>query len=85
MGPLPLVVCEAVLTGRTRGLLEGPRRLKMVAGHLGESAMQALSKLVGGILTLGTTLSGDDHAGRGHPGETGESDQLPAHAHSCVG
>lgn len=43
--------------------------------------MQALSELVGRILTLGTTLSGDDDAGRGDPGETGQADELPAHAH----
>lgn len=57
--------------GRIHGLLGGRGRLKMVAGNLGESAMQALSKLIGRVLTLGTTLSGDDDAGRGHPSETG--------------
>jgi len=57
----------------------------VVAGDLGKPAMQALSKLIGGILTLGTTLPRDDDAGRGHPGEAGEPDELPAHAHSRVG
>jgi len=57
----------------------------VVAGDLGKPAMQALSKLIGGILTLGTTLPRDDNAGRGHPGEAGEPDELPAHAHSRVG
>jgi hypothetical protein len=56
-----------------------------VAGDLGESAVQAVAKFVGGILTLGTTLSGDDGAGRGNAGETGEPDQLPVHAHRRVG
>ena len=55
------------------------------AGHLGESLVQALAKLIRGILTLGTALAGDDHAGRGHAGQTGEPDELPAHAHSRVG
>ena len=47
--------------------------------------MQALPKLIGGILPLVTPLAGDDDAGGGHPGETGKPDQLPAHAHSRVG
>lgn len=63
----------------------GPRWLNVVAGHLGEPAVQALAKLVRGILALGTALAGDDDAGRRHPGETGEPDELPAHAHRRVG
>lgn len=55
------------------------------AGDLGESLVQALAKLIRVILTLGTTLAGDDHAGRGHAGQTREPDELPAHAHSRVG
>ncbi|MFZ1995451.1 MAG: hypothetical protein WAU75_15170 [Solirubrobacteraceae bacterium] len=71
----------AVFGGGAHGLVGGARWLKMVAADLGESAMQALSELVGRILVLRTTLSGDDDAGRGDPGETGEADELPAHVH----
>jgi hypothetical protein len=53
----------------------------MVAGNLGESAVQTLTELVGLILTLRTTLASDHDARRGHPGETGKPDELPAHAH----
>ena len=30
---------------------------------------------------MGAALAGDDHARRGHPRESGESDELPGHAH----
>jgi hypothetical protein len=80
-----VLLCVAVFRGGTHGLLRRHRWLRIVAGSLGKSAMQALSKLIGGIFTLGTTLSGEDDAGRGYPGETGEPDQLPAHAHRRVG
>jgi hypothetical protein len=53
----------------------------MVAGDLGESAMEALAELVGLIVTLRATLASEHDAGRGHPGETGKPDELPAHAH----
>lgn len=53
----------------------------MVTGYLGESAMEALTKLVGLILTLRTTFASDHDAGRGHPDETSKPDELPAHAH----
>jgi hypothetical protein len=43
--------------------------------------MKALAELVGLILTLRTALASDHDARRGHPGETSETDQLPAHAH----
>jgi hypothetical protein len=52
-----------------------------MAGNLGESAMEALTKLVGLVLTLRTTLASDDDARRGHPGETSKPDELPAHRH----
>jgi hypothetical protein len=57
------------------------RRLRLVAGHLGESAMEALAELVGLIITLRTTRASDHDAGRGYPGETSKPNQLPAHAH----
>jgi hypothetical protein len=53
----------------------------LLAGHLVEPAMKALTELVGLILTLRTTLAGDHDARRGHAGETSKPDQLPAHAH----
>jgi hypothetical protein len=46
----------------------------MVLGSVGESAMQALTKLVGLILTLRTTLASDHDARRSHPGETSKPD-----------
>jgi hypothetical protein len=57
----------------------------MVAGDLGESAVQALTKLVGRIVMLGTTVASHHDARRGNPGEPSKPDQLPAHAHSRVG
>jgi hypothetical protein len=60
-----------VLGARTGGLLGGLRRRKIVAGNLGESAMQALSQLIGGILALGAALSGNEDPRRGHSGEAG--------------
>jgi hypothetical protein len=74
-----------VLGGRTGGLLRGWRRLNIVAGNFGESPMQALSELIGGILALGAALSGNEDPRRGHSGETGQPEKLPAHAHSRVG
>jgi hypothetical protein len=71
----------AVFGGKAHGLVCGARWLTMVAGDLGESAVQALSKLVRRILVLRTTVSGDCDPGRGDPGETGQPDELPAHAH----
>jgi hypothetical protein len=50
-----------------------------------EPAMQALTELVGLIIVLRPTLASDHDPCRGHPGETSQPDQLPAHAHSCVG
>ena len=47
--------------------------------------MQALSELIGGILALGAALSGNEDPRRGHSGETGQPEKLPAHAHSRVG
>jgi hypothetical protein len=57
----------------------------IVAGDLVESAMKALTELVGLIVLLRPTLASDHDARRSHSGETSQSDQLPAHAHSCVG
>ena len=65
-------------------MLGTPRRLRIIAGNLGESAMQALSKLVGRIVVLGTTLASHHDARRGHSGETSKPNELPAHAHSRV-
>jgi len=53
----------------------------MVAGDLGESAVQALTELVGRILTLRSTVASDHDARRGHAGETSKPEQLPAHPH----
>ena len=57
----------------------------IVVRDLFEPAMKALTQLVGLIIVLRPTLASDHDAGRRHPGETSEPDQLPAHAHSCVG
>jgi hypothetical protein len=57
----------------------------IVVGDLVESAMKALTKLVGLIIVLRAALASDHDARRRHPGETGQPDQLPAHPHSCVG
>jgi hypothetical protein len=54
-------------------------------GDVVESAVKALTKLVRLIIVLRPALAGDHDTRRSHPGETGEPDQLPAHAHSCVG
>jgi hypothetical protein len=69
----------------TQGLLAVPRWVRMVAGDLGESAMEALTKLVGRIVLLRTTVASHHDARRGHAGESSKPDQLPAHAHSRVG
>ena len=69
----------------TQSLLAVPRWVRMVAGDLGESAMEALTKLVGRIVLLRTTVASHHDARRGHPGEPSKPDQLPAHAHSRVG
>ena len=57
----------------------------IVARDLVEPAVQPLTELVGLIIVLRPTLASDHDAGRGHPGEASEPDQLPAHAHGCVG
>lgn len=46
--------------------------------------MQALSKLVGRIVVLGTTLASHHDARRGHSGEPGKPNELPTHAHRRV-
>ena len=57
----------------------------IVAGDLVESAMKALTKLIGLIIVLRPALASNHDARRSHPGETSQPDQLPAHPHSCVG
>jgi hypothetical protein len=74
-------LCVAVISGTSDGLVWGDRWLKVVAGNLGKSAMEALTELVGLILTLRPTLAGDHDARRGHPGKTSKPDELPAHGH----
>jgi len=43
--------------------------------------MQPLAKLVRLIVVMGPALAGENDTGCGYAGETGESDQLPAHSH----
>ena len=43
--------------------------------------MKAVTQLVGLVVALRPTLTSDHDARRGHPGEAGEADQFPAHAH----
>ena len=47
--------------------------------------MEAVAELVGLVVALGTAVTSDHHSGRGHSRQTGQPDQLPAHAHRCVG
>jgi hypothetical protein len=75
----------ALFGAGTQGLLRVPCWVRLVARDLGESAMQALAKLVGWIVLLRTTVASHHDARRGHPGEPSKPDQLPAHAHSRVG
>ena len=53
----------------------------LVTGDFRQPAMQALTELVGLVITLRTTRASDNDAGGGHPGEASEPDELPAHAH----
>jgi hypothetical protein len=69
----------------TLGVLDAPRGLRIVAGNLGEPAMQALAKLVGRILTLRTTLARHNDTRRRDPGQPRKPEELPTHAHSRVG
>lgn len=66
---------------RAAGLVEMHLRGLDWVLDLGESVVEAIAKLVGGVLVVGPSLAGDDHAGRGHAGKTGESDELPGQAH----
>jgi hypothetical protein len=59
----------------------GARIVVLVAGNLRQSAMEALTELVGLVLTLRTTRASDHDAGGRHPGEASEPEELPAHAH----
>jgi hypothetical protein len=43
--------------------------------------MKLFAQLLGIVSPVGTAPAGDDDAGRRHAGETGESDELPGHAH----
>jgi hypothetical protein len=43
--------------------------------------MELVAKLVGVVVSLGAAFAGDDHAGGGHAGEAGDSDELPGHPH----
>jgi hypothetical protein len=57
------------------------RIVVLVAGNLSQPAMEAVTELVGLVITLGPTRASDHDAGGGHPGEASEPDELPAHAH----
>ena len=60
--PRPLLRARAVLAiGQPRGT--------------GEPAVQPLAQLVGVVVPLGAAPAGDDHAGRGDAGESGEADR----------
>lgn len=52
-----------------------------VSGDLGEPAMQLLAQLVGLVLALRPAFAGEQDAGGGDSGKTGEPDQLPARTH----
>ena len=52
-----------------------------LAGNLGQSAMEALTQLIGLVITLRTARASHHDAGGGHPGEAGQTEELPAHAH----
>lgn len=54
---------------------------RLLLGHLVESAMKALTELIGLIIALRTTLAGDHDTRRGHPREASKPDQLPAQLH----
>jgi len=43
--------------------------------------MEPVTNLVGLIVMLRATLSGEHDTCRGHTGETGKPDELPTHAH----
>ena len=59
----------------------GARIVVLIAGNLSQSAMEALTELVGLVITLRTTRASDHDAGGRHPGEASEPEELPAHAH----
>jgi hypothetical protein len=61
---------------RGRGAGDTGRRRRPV-GSLGDALVQPFTDLVGGVRAAATLRSGDDHAGRGDAGETGQPEPLP--------
>ena len=63
--------------------VSGRRRTGRRSGSrgLGEPAVEPLAQLVRLVMTLRAALAGEHHAGGGHSGEAGETDELPAHSH----
>jgi hypothetical protein len=67
--------------GRRRRVADRRSCPLAVGGDLGQTPVEPVAKFVGVIVVLGPALAGDDHAGGGHAGEAGDSDELPGHPH----
>ena len=74
-------LCHVVGYGTRGGIALRVLVLTTISCNFGKPLTKTLSKLVGLIIMLGTTPPGEDHAGGGDSGETGESQYLPAGTH----
>ena len=74
-------LCYIVGYDTPGGIALRVRMLTTISRDFGKPLTKMLSKLVGLIIMLGTTPPGEDHAGGGDSGETGESQYLPAGTH----